>query len=106
MTQAPHRPPVLDMTPEGEFRDTPQAVPRGTWLDRTLLRLGGAAVLAAFVAGGLILAASAVLLLGLLIPVVIVAGLVGFATLWWRARRAGGRPRGGPGMPAFVIIRR
>ncbi|WP_338662528.1 hypothetical protein VQH23_20530 [Pararoseomonas sp. SCSIO 73927] len=105
MTQAPHRPPVLDMTPEGDFRDAPQAVPRAGWLDRTLLRLGGFAVLAAVVAGGLVLAASAVLLLGLLIPVVIVAGLVGFVTLWWRARR-GGRPGGRPGMPAFVIIRR
>jgi hypothetical protein len=101
MTQASHRPPVLDMTPEGEFRDGPQPLSGGGWLDRALLRLGGAAVLAMAMAGGLVLVAGAVLLLGLLIPVVILAGLVGFVSLWWRMRRAGRA-----GMPAFVVMRR
>ncbi|MBP0445986.1 hypothetical protein J8J14_14510 [Roseomonas sp. SSH11] len=100
MIQDPHRPPVLDMTPEGDFRDAPPR--RGvSWLDRALLRLGGVAVLATAVAGGLVLAALGALLLGLLIPVVIVAGLVGFASLWWRMRRAGRA-----GMPSFVVMRR
>jgi len=101
MPQDPHRPPVLDMTPEGEFRDQPRPLQGGTWLDRALLRLGGIAVLATAVAGGLVLAALGALLLGLLIPVAIVAGLVGFVSLWWRMRRAGRT-----GMPAFVFTRR
>ena len=88
MTQAPHRPPVLDMTPEGDFRDAARPPASGSWLDRALLRLGGVAVLATAVAGGLLLAASAALILGLLIPVVIVAGLVGFVSLWWRIHRS------------------
>ncbi|HEY8613557.1 MAG TPA: hypothetical protein VIL69_20030 [Roseomonas sp.] len=101
MIQDPHRPPVLDMTPEGEFRDKSQPLRGGSWLDRALLRLGGVAVLATAVAGGLVLAASAAVLLGLLIPVVILAGLVGFVSLWWRMRRAGRA-----GMPRFVVMRR
>jgi len=90
------------MTPEGEFRDErPSTLRGGTWLDRALLRLGGVAVLATAVAGGLVLAALGALLLGLLIPVAIVAALVGFVSLWWRMRRAGR-----VGSPAFVVNRR
>ena len=89
------------MTPEGEFRDAARPPDRAGWLDRALLRLGGVAVLATVVAGGLLLAASAALILGLLIPVVILAGLVGFVSLWWRMRRAGRS-----GLPSFVVIRR
>jgi Flp pilus assembly protein TadB len=90
------------MTPEGDFRETQQRpLAGGSWLDRALLRLGGVAVLATAVAGGLVLAAAAALILGLLIPVVIVAGMVGFASLWWRMRRARRN-----GMPAFVVMRR
>jgi Flp pilus assembly protein TadB len=101
MIQDPHRPPILDMTPGGDFRDAQRPLAGGSWLDRALLRLGGVAVLATAVAGGLVLAASAALILGLLIPVVIVAGMVGFASLWWRMRRARRN-----GMPAFVVMRR
>ena len=101
MIQDPHRPPVLDMTPEGDFREPPRPLRGGSWLDRALLRLGGAAVLATAVAGGLVLAAVAALLLGLLIPVLVVAGLVGFVSLWWRVRRAGRA-----GTPAFIVVRR
>jgi hypothetical protein len=89
------------MTPEGEFRDGARPLTGGTWLDRALLRLGGVAVLAAAVAGGLVMAASAVLILGLLLPVAIVAGLVAFTSLWWRLRRA--RRTGGS---TFVVMRR
>jgi hypothetical protein len=96
----PHRrPPILDMTPEGEFRDTPR--PAGT-LDRLLGRVGGVAMLVALAAGGLVLAALAVLFLGLLLPVLLVAGLVGAGSLWWRIRRA---RRTGQPLP-FIIIRR
>ncbi|MFH5925256.1 hypothetical protein [Roseomonas xinghualingensis] len=100
MIQDPHRPPVLDMTPEGDFRDTQKPL-AGSWLDRALLRLGGAAALAVAIAGGLVLAALAALILGLLIPVLIVAGLVGFVSLWWRMRRARRS-----GMTGFVVLRR
>jgi hypothetical protein len=78
--------PVIDMTPEGEFREPAPA--RGSWLDRTLARVGAYAVLASVVAGGLVVAALAIVFAALLLPVAIIAGLVGFGTLWWRARRA------------------
>ncbi len=76
-------PPVLDMTPEGEFREPPK--PSG--LDAFLARLGGAAVLIGAMAGGLILAALAIFFIGLLLPVLL--GAVGVAALsfWWRRRR-------------------
>jgi hypothetical protein len=97
----PHRrPPVLDMTPEGEFRDP--APQRASTLDRLLGRIGGAAILVAVVAGGLVLAAAAVTFAALLLPVLIVAGLVGAGSIWWRLRRA--RKQGRP-VP-FVVIRR
>jgi hypothetical protein len=78
--------PVIDMTPEGEFREP--AATRGSWLDRALARVGATALLAAVLAGGLALAALAVVFAAVLLPIAIVAGLVGFGTLWWRARRA------------------
>lgn len=107
----PHRgpatpPPVLDMTPEGEFREPP-APPAPGLLDRVLARIGGVALLLTLVAGGLVVAALAILFLGLLLPVLAVAGLVAFGSLWWRLRRlraAGGVPPGGG--VRFVVIRR
>ena len=95
------RPPVLDMTPEGEFREP--AAPRATAFDRALARVGGVAVLVAVAAGGLLLAALAVLFVGLLLPVALVAGALGAGSLWWRLRRA--RRQGGDGF-RFVVIRR
>jgi len=56
------RPPVLDMTLEGEFRDTAAAAgararggAAGSVLDRVLARLGGVALLVALAAGGVLL---------------------------------------------------
>lgn len=89
------------MTPDGGFREPPRPTAGATWLDRALLKVGGVAVLGAVVAGGLVLAASAVVILGLLIPVLLVAGAVGFGSLWWRVRRA---RRGGAAI--FVVPRR
>jgi len=77
-------PPVLDMTPDGGFRDPPQPGP----FDRLLLRVGGAAALVVVGVGALGLAALALVVLGFLIPVLIGAGAVAFGSLWWRARRA------------------
>jgi hypothetical protein len=98
-----HRPPVIDMTPEGEFRDPAPPRRPATAFDRLLARIGGVAMLVAFAAGALVLAGLAVLAIGILLPVALVAGLVGGGSLWWRMRRAG---RTG-GQPArFVFIRR
>jgi hypothetical protein len=88
------------MTPEGGFRE-PAAAPKG-WLDRALAQVGGAALLLALAAGGLVVVALAFVLLGLLLPIVIGAGLVAFVTIWWRLRRL--RARGGA--PPFVVVRR
>ncbi|TCZ61405.1 hypothetical protein [Roseicella aquatilis] len=95
-------PPILDMTPEGEFRD-PLPPPRGR-LDALLGKVGGVALLLTLAAGGLLLAALAVLFLGLLLPVALGAGLVAFISLWWRMRRLN-RAGGGQGV-RFVILRR
>lgn len=96
-------PPVLDMTPEGEFRD-PLPPPRGG-LDQFLGRLGGVALLLTLAAGGLLLVALAVLFVGLLLPVAVGAGLVAFVSLWWRMRRLR-RTGSGPGPVRFVVLRR
>ncbi|MFZ6764110.1 hypothetical protein [Roseomonas sp. KE0001] len=81
-----HRP-VLDMTPDGEFKGP---APRPTtWLDRLLLRLGGVAALVALVALGVVVAGIAVAFFAIALPVALIAGLVAFGTLWWRARRNG-----------------
>jgi hypothetical protein len=95
------RPPVLDMTPEGEFRDPPPP-PAPSTLDRILARVGGVAVLVALATGGLVLAAVAILFAALALPVLIVAGAIGAGSIWWRLRRM--RKQGQP-MP-FVVIRR
>jgi hypothetical protein len=98
------RPPVIDMTPEGDFRDAPAPRPSGM-LDRALARIGAAGMLVALVAGGLLLAGLAVLAIAVLLPVALVAGAIGAGALWWRIRRArrdGTVPQG----VRFVIIKR
>lgn len=106
-------PPILDMTPEGEFRD-PLPPPR-SGLDRALGKVGGVALLLTLAAGGLLLVALAILFVGLLLPVAIGAGAVAFVSLWWRLRRlrrAGGMPGAGPGADLgagrvrFTVLRR
>jgi len=85
------RPPIIiDMTPEGEFRDPPPPpAPRG--FERVLARLGGVAMLVALAAGGLLLTALALLAIGVLLPIVLAAGAIGAITLWWRLRQARAR---------------
>lgn len=95
------RPPVLDMTPEGDFRD-PAPPPRAGTLDRILGRVGGVALLVALAAGGLVLAAVAIMFAALALPVLVVAGAIGAASIWWRLRRA---RRNGEAV-RFVVIRR
>ncbi len=88
------------MTPDGQFTQPPTP-PRPGMLDRILARVGGVALLVALVAGGLVLASLAVLFVGLILPVLIVAGLIGAGSLWWRLRRARQQ-----GRPVFVVMRR
>jgi len=96
----PHsRPPLLDMTPEGEFRERPQ--PSG--FDRFLARTGGVAILILAAALGLVLVAVAILFIGLLIPVAIGAGVVAAVSIWWRRRRL--RRAGLTPAPIFVVRR-
>lgn len=99
----PRRPPpvVLDMTPEGAFRDPPTtgAAP----LDRAVGKVGGVAMAIAGVALALTLGALALAALTVLIPIVLVAGTIGFGALWWRVRRM--RQQGHQG-PIFVVMRR
>jgi hypothetical protein len=98
-------PPVLDMTPDGAFRDPPAAQAAASWLDRSLMRVGGAAVLVAALTGALAMVAVALLLVSFLLPIALLAGLVGFGSLWWRVRRA--RRQGGAAGPIrFVFVRR
>lgn len=97
----PHRrPPVLDMTPEGEFRDP---MPRpATGFDRLLARLGASATLVALGAGFLVLAGIALVFAALAVPVLLVAGAIGAGSIWWRLRRM---RRNGQAV-RFVVIQR
>jgi hypothetical protein len=103
------------MNPDGSFRDAAAAPPAaGTWLDRALARIGGAAVVLTVAAGGFVMVALAILFLGLLLPILIGAGLIAFGSLWWRMRRLRARGGMGPGAGGgsassgvrFVVIRR
>ncbi|MGG5823937.1 hypothetical protein [Falsiroseomonas sp. HW251] len=97
----PHRsPPVLDMTPEGEFRD-PMKRP-ATGFDRLLARLGASAMLIAVGAGAVVLAGLALVFAALAIPVLLVAGAIGAGSIWWRLRRM---RRNGQAV-RFVVIQR
>jgi hypothetical protein len=99
----PRNPPVLDMTLDGQFRGAPEApLRRRTWLDRALGKVSGLALLVALGAGGLLLAALAVLAVSLLLPVVLIAAVIGAGTLYWKLRRAGLTGQ----RLRFVVVRR
>ena len=85
------RPPIIiDMTPEGEFRDpSPPPAPRG--FEGLLSRIGNTALLLALSGFGLLMAAFAVLAIGVLLPFVLIAGTIGVITIWWRLRKARAR---------------
>jgi hypothetical protein len=100
MSVDPRRRPVLDLTPEGEFRDPPK--PGG--FDALLAKAGGVAILVALAAGGLLLTALAIFFIGLLLPIVIGAGAVAAVTLWWRRRRL--RRMGIEPGPVRIVVRR
>ncbi|MCA3322431.1 MAG: hypothetical protein INF79_07375 [Roseomonas sp.] len=93
---------IIDMTPEGEFRDPPPppAPPARYGFDLIIARIGGAAMLLALATGGLVLAALALLAIGVLLPIVLAAGAIGAVSLWWRLRQARAR-----GKAATIITR-
>jgi hypothetical protein len=84
--------PVIDMTPEGEFRGP--APSRKGFLDKALARVGGIAALVAIVAGCVVVAGVAIAFFALALPIAALAGLVAFGSMWWRMRRAGQQGRG------------
>jgi hypothetical protein len=100
MTDNFSRRPVLDMTPDGEFRDPP----RPSGLNALLARTSGLAILVAVAAGGLLMVALAIFFIGLLLPVLIGAAAVASVSLWWRRRRM--RAMGIQPGPLFVVVRR
>jgi uncharacterized membrane protein YdbT with pleckstrin-like domain len=84
-----HRKLILEMTPEGEFRESEFSrarALRANWVARIAV---SAAVLAV-VAGAIAAAALAFWVAMILLPVAIIAGLASYAMLrfqFWRARR-------------------
>ena len=100
MNNPSHPRPVLDMTPEGAFREAPK--PSG--FNLLLARMGGVAVLVAVAAGGLLLVALAIFFIGLLLPIVIGAGTIAAVSLWWWRRRL--RKMGIEPGPIRIIVRR
>lgn len=93
-------PPVLDMTPEGEFREPPKP----TGFDAFLARVGGIAVLIAVLAAGLLFAALAIFFIGLLLPLLLAAAGVAAVSIWWRRRRL--RKMGIEPGPIRIVVRR
>jgi hypothetical protein len=101
----PPRGPVIDMTSDGEFRPS-QAGSGKNWSGRPpfgtfrysaviapgAMKLGGIAILVAVLAGTIAAAALALWLAMTLVPIAIVAGLIGWGALKvqrWQTRRAG-----------------
>lgn len=83
MNENLHRRPVLDMTPEGEFREAP----RLSGFNLLVARMGGVAMLVALVAAGLLVVALAVFFVALLIPILLGAGIIAAVSIWWRRRQ-------------------
>ncbi len=80
-------PPTLDMTPDGAFRRPPQMAPTIS------LKLLVGAVLVTLVAGGIAVAAIALWLLSMVLPVLILAGVAAWGMIKYRQWQS---VRGGP----------
>lgn len=100
MDEDRHRPTVLDLTPDGEFREPP----RPGWFDVLLARIGGVAMLVALVLGGLLLVAVSIFVIGLLLPLAVGAGAIAALSIWWRRRRL--RRMGVEPGPIRFVVRR
>jgi hypothetical protein len=92
MDQQSRQRPVIDMTPEGEFRG-PQPRP-ASLADKLIARVGGVAALVALVAAGIVVAGIAIAFFAIALPIALVAGAVAFGSLWLRMKRAGRQGRG------------
>lgn len=73
--------PILDLTPEGEFREPSRRERAGNVVLRWAIIVGA-------VSGLLVLAALSIVALAVLLPVLFGAAAVGGAILWWRGRGA------------------
>jgi len=82
-------PPTLDMTPDGQFRSLPRSGPTLS------LRIIVTAVLISAVAGAVAVAAFALWVISLMLPVLVVAGAVAWGTLKYRQWQLGRASRGG-----------
>lgn len=91
------RRPILDLTPEGEFRQ-----PQPSRLDRILAVVLRYAIVLGGLAALLVLAALSIMALAVLLPVLFGAALVGGGILWWRGRKL---RRAGITPPRIVIFR-
>ena len=81
-------PPTIDMTPEGSFRDTLYTRAPGTRAPLSFKLLLGATIVAVL-AGAAAVAALALWFVALLLPVMIIAAGVAWATLKYRRWRRG-----------------
>jgi hypothetical protein len=77
---------VLDMTPEGDFRETPFAQSKPAAFG---VRLGRTAIIVAAMAGGLAVAALALWFALILIPVAFAAGVVAWGAFRFHLWRNG-----------------
>lgn len=100
MTENPPRRPLLDMTPEGEFREAPR--PGGPNL--FVARVGGIAMLVAIAAAGLLVVALSIFFVALLLPIVLGAGAIAAMSIWWRRRQL--RKMGIEPGPIRIVVRR
>jgi hypothetical protein len=71
--------PILDMTPDGQFRSPPK-IPIGA-------RVAALAVIVAVIAGGLAIAALAIWLVFLMIPIVLIALLIAYLAFRFQTRK-------------------
>ena len=100
MNEPMHPRRVLDMTPDGAFREAPKL----SGFNLLLVRMGGVAMLIAVAAGGFLLVALAIFFIGLLLPIVIGAGSIAALSIWWRRRRL--RRVGIEPGPIRIVVRR
>lgn len=91
---APHTPPVLDMTPDGQFRE-PLRQGAGLGANGRVpvsLKLLIGAVVVAVLAGTAAVAALALWVVSMLLPLMVIAGSVAYVTVkyrQWRRRTPG-----------------
>lgn len=91
----PRTPPVIDMTPDGRFREPVRQRPASGAASRipASFKLLIGAVVLAVLAGTAAIAALALWIVSMLLPVMLIAGGVAYATFKYRQWRGGAAPR-------------